>query len=294
MTESLSRILKDAGMLTLLFIPIHQAGVEIFKLFGTKTKEYFEALKYIVFGPEKEKEKLRANYADSLKYWLGERWFSELGRTPRELDPGVRGKWVSGPEARLIESFLLRSLGDSPVSEISDSDIKNVVRIARQSAPEEVQKAIEALEYLLAKKQNDPKKALEVLKLAEPKGKLAGDIKEWTDKLKTLDAKDGTVEIHLDQWRRATVEKYLPGELRAKNELANALKSAEFRYHQTLFWFSTLLAAAESLVISRITDASGLVVFAVFLVSFGALILAPRGTKSLLDAIVGIGSRLKG
>ena len=30
------------------------------------------------------------------------------------------------------------------------------------------------------------------------------------------------------------------------------------------------------------------------LIPFGALLLAPRGTKSLLDAIIGIGSRLRG
>jgi hypothetical protein len=104
-------------------------------------------------------------------------------------------------------------------------------------------------------------------------------------------------------WEEAFNERFLKGAVRARRELANTLKAAEFRYHEVLFRWSTALAVVEAVVIAWMTQALFGTrempfqlwhLWAIGTMTFAATILGSRGSKSLLDAIIGIGSRLKG
>jgi hypothetical protein len=123
------------------------------------------------------------------------------------------------------------------------------------------------------------------------------EISGWIAHLQESDVPVGAL---LEVWRREFIEKHLAGEVRARTELSNALRAAELRYHRTLSRFSQTLAAAEAVgvallvgqvnIVTSPTPLQGVVVGAV---TFGALIVTPQGTKSLLDAVIGLGARLK-
>ena len=88
-------------------------------------------------------------------------------------------------------------------------------------------------------------------------------------------------------------------------ELANSLKSAEYRYHWHLLWASAAIALVEGFFIAAVqstgTGAKELLVVGrtvpvfVFdwIVAAGLLIVFAQGSKSLTDVLVGIGHRMK-
>lgn len=52
MDQSLWDYLKTVLVVTTAFVPIHQAAIEIYKLFGPKARRYWEELTYIIYGEE--------------------------------------------------------------------------------------------------------------------------------------------------------------------------------------------------------------------------------------------------
>jgi hypothetical protein len=299
------------GLVT-VFIPVHQAILEVYKLTGAKQRRYWEALVYIVYGPRG-----RPTWADTVRI------------VPVSLDAlaqGSRTKWMKGPQVDLIQSFLLRAVGDSPVPDVSDADIRNVIEVARLSAPWPIQQLSRMLEQMtraqmsadtaealidsvvIDNAENQPLEGFE--SHAEWTARVREMIERWRDALNDVReraAETGDPPIvnaaMMMLWEEAFNERFLKGAVRARRELANALKAAEFRYHEVLFRWSTVLAVAEAVVLAWMTQAlfgttttpfKPWHLWAVGAMAFAATILGSRGSKSLLDAIIGIGSRLKG
>jgi len=303
MWNHLTEVLTIAGA----FIPIHQAIIEIYKLWGTKARRYWEALAYIVYGPELKPGDLqewRRSWPDAVKGFF----FS----VPTTLHPRFRKEWGHGPQARLIQSFLIRAIGDSPVTEISDADVKNVAQIARMVRPKKIRRVSELLDEMIRSvptkldvaiaqlealpKENEENEDITPKENEEVTALIGTWIKKLED-MKRQNISETVVPGFFMIWRNQFVERFLPGIIRAEKELANAIKASEFRYHRELAWVSAGFAALEAILISAFL-VSPQPRLSWFLTSIafaaGALILAPRGTKSLLDAVIGIGSRLKG
>ena len=220
-------------------------------------------------------------------------------RTLRDPFPVAPYEWHAGPQARLVEAFLARGIGDDPVSEISDADVENVSRIARLVAPEDVQHLLHLLDQLLGGRFASGDTAaglLEKFKIEIHCEWLQKTLNDWISDLKGTDEQTAAVLLH--HWREHIIETHVKGEKRARTELGNAMKAAEYRYHNDIGWASFVLAIFESFAVlwlkrcdSGYTDAE-VPAFAFFLI-LGTLLLAPRGTKGLLDAVIGIGARLK-
>lgn len=285
-------LIERLGFLILLFIPVHWGVIELYKLWGAKVRRYYEALAWIVYGEETPQEDPEARPVG----WVeGFRTGARL--VPEELGPVCRRDWVAGAQRRLIESFVLRALGDSPVAEVSDADIENVVEIVRAAAPPEVRRAVEVLDGLLEAGVAEPEAAARALREIEPPGRLRERIEGWAEALEEASAKDRSVGASLDAWRRWTLEWHLPGELRARTGLANALKSAELRYHRDVARASGILVGIEAVALTWFVGAleGGVPIFLVAaFVPFGVLLLAPKVVKSLVDAVAGVGARLRG
>ncbi|MGH7304911.1 MAG: hypothetical protein ACRELZ_16635 [Candidatus Rokuibacteriota bacterium] len=298
--------------LTTMFIPVHQALLEVYKLTGAKQRRYWEALVYIVYGP-----KGRPTWADTVRI---------VPVSLDTLDQGSRNKWMNGPQVDLIQSFLLRAVGDSPVPDVSDADIRNVTEVARMSAPRPIQQLSRMLEQMTRAQlsvdtadaliasvpiedgQTQPVEGFE--RPADWVALLREVVQRWRDALKAAReqaVKAGSPAIvnpaMVILWEEAFNERFLKGAVRARRELANALKSAEFRYHEVLFRWSTVLAVVEGVVIAWMTQQlfgkatapfEWWHLWAVGGLAFAAMILGSRGSKSLLDAVIGIGTRLKG
>lgn len=286
------RWIGDVGLLTLLFIPVHQGLIELYKLLGAKVRRYYEALAWIVYGHDTP-----SSDPEVKPVGLMEGFRTGARLVPEELGPACRRDWVRGVQRRLIESFVLRAVGDSPVAEVSDADIENVVAVVRAAAPPEVRRTVEVLEGLLESGISDPEAAARALGGIEPKGRVEDEVRGWIAELTDAATSGRSIGPLLAAWRRSFLERHLPGELRARTGLASALKSAELRYHRDLARVSGALAAVEAIAVCLFVGVfeGGIAVFLVTaLVPFGVLLLAPRVTKALLDAVIGVGTRLRG
>ncbi len=289
--------------LVVLFVPLHQSIVEIFKLTGAKPRRYWEALAYIVYGPTNaRKQPWRTRYKRTLKY--------AASRFPFAAEPLLKGYEAhTTPQERLIESFLLRGVGDSPITEVSDSDVKNVIQVIRFVTMEEdpgLAFTSELIDELTRTTPHSPTFIIQRLSqilsdypASEAVRTLASKWIEDINDLRAANAQSDIKPAILFMWRNELNLKYLPAILRAERELPNALKAAEFQYVRHLSWFSTVIAAIEAFIITGLftslqSDPSWSDWIVALLLSFGVLITTPRGTKSLLDAIIGLGNRMKG
>ena len=275
-------LLKAVAILTAAFVPLHQGIIELFKLLSRmKQRRFYQQLAYIVFG-------------DSAKLPFGK-------RTILDPFPCASEKWRTGPQSRLIEAFLARGVGDDPVTEISDADVENVCRISRLAAPDFVQELLHLLDQLLEGRLTDGNAAADFLEEFNRKHnedeQVQQKLKDWITRLKGKD--DQTATVLLYRLREDIVAEYVPGETRARAELGNAMKAAEYRYHNDIGWASFVLAILESVAVVWLVQLghcgpgeAAFLVFAFFLV-LATLLIAPRGTKGLLDAVIGIGAKLK-
>jgi hypothetical protein len=255
-----------------LFTPVHQALLEVFKQFGLRARQYWEALAYIVYGEDWAKG--------------GRRW-TFTTHVPNSI--GTIGKeWANGPQGRLIESFLLRSVGDTPSTDLSDADIANTARVARLAAGHagRVGGVLDDLVRVVPRSSQELVRVLEALQEDGGDRAVNEQLRAWADLAR--DEPDVS-PARLLVWRAQFNQKFLPGVIRAEVELPNALKSAEYRYHWYLRWASMVLAAIEGLVIAA---AWAFNPFA-WLVAAGLLFVFPQATKSLTDALVGIGKRFR-
>ncbi|MDT4329160.1 hypothetical protein ACQE3E_07920 [Methylomonas sp. MED-D] len=287
--------LYDAIGLTATFIPFHQGIIELWKLFGSRTRRYWEALNYIVYGTENgfdDNEELKRSASDILKGFV-------VG-IPTTFPKRIRDHYKkSGKQTRLIQSFLLRSVGDSPITEVSDADIRNVSDISKLMAPLGVQQTATALDELIRLNIRNPNDAQNILDavlttLDDHKDKiLKNTLRNWINILSTEGQDVSPALFYV--WRVQFIESFLPGVIRAERELANALKSAEFRYHRQLRSFSAFLAFIEAISINFVFIASCSFYTQIigFLFGFGALTLGSEAGKSLLQTIVGIGARFR-
>jgi hypothetical protein len=207
---------------------------------------------------------------------------------------------TSGPaghtaEHRLIQSFLLRAVGDNPVTEISEADVRNVAEVVREAADPAARAVSRALEDLVRRGERSTAEVKEALQHAAPQ---EGPVREWVDRmLRTLSGSDVTVARLVGE-QTSFDERFIEGIGRARRELPNALKAAEFDAHRNLHYASMWLAVAEAVIIGFAGGAVAKPTPKAFdplsaMVGFGLLMVLPRGTKSLTDAIVGLGARLK-
>lgn len=279
MNDFLSReFLEFVGSFTL----VHQALIDLFKLTGIRARRYAEALAYIVFGRTTPPPGAVAR----------RRSFVMWGALPANWPAAVFGSWQEGPEATLIQSFLLRTVGDSPVADVSDSDIENAVRIARRVAGPELERASLLLDELVRRgvtKADDIAMALG--SLSPTSAPLVALVQRWLGEI----AGQPVISVALlADWRRELNQRLIPGVERAQAELANALKAAEYRYHGELHLCSLALAIIEGAAIGCLSASDSSEMLLNGIVAAGLLLVLPRGTKSLTDALLGIGARLRG
>ncbi|MEQ1794314.1 MAG: hypothetical protein ABL970_09010 [Nitrospira sp.] len=288
--------------LLVVFVPFHQSVVEIFKLTGTKTRRYWEALAYIIYGPT----------LSSGKPQNKSKYMPTISSFPATIDPLLRDNDAhTTPQERLIQSFLLRGVGDSPVTDISDSDVKNVIQVIRFATMKKdpgLSFASELIDELIRTAPHSPtfltQRFSSLLKDYPDSQPVRTLTRKWIEEIDALRATSAQLDIKpaiLFMWRNELNLKFFPAILRAERELPNALKAAEFQYVSHLSRFSSSIAGAEALIISGLFTGLqkeacwlSLDTIAVLALSFGALITAPRGTKSLLDAVIGLGNRMKG
>ncbi len=315
-------------------VAFHQAAVEVFKLLSkSKARNYYDALAYIVYGPSDEPfvasaKRVLASLVSKpalvplrVQVDLRQQTLSripasgpgELAAPTAELSAdaapsqaiserspdttvGQSSDWVDGIEGRLIESFLLRSVGDDPVAEISDRDVENVANVARLGAPADVRRTIEWLDSLIARGTTDPAAAADALAKIPAGPELKKEIQAWVRALRSKQP-PRAVGALLEAWRAEFVERHLPAEVRARMELGNAFRAAEYRYHRVVHRFSFALAAVEAGLIAWGLTANGgasawVTALAGGALAFGVLSVAPPAGKSLLDAVMGLGKRL--
>jgi hypothetical protein len=263
-----------------LFAPVHQGAIDAFKLLGLRSRQYWEALAWVVYGEGWSKRPGA---------------FTFCGDAPRRtLDPQRLARWRSGPQVRLIESFLLRSIGDSPVTELSDADVANASRIARAEAGHagRVGAALEEIVRSLPRSSSELVRLLGDLREEGPDAQpeVNEQLEEWR---RAAESSPDVIPAELLVWRAQFNERFLPGVVRAEVELPNALKSAEYRYHWYLRVASATLAVAEGAIIAWGLNFTGTTLALGWFVAAGALLVLPQGTKSLTDALLGIGRRFR-
>lgn len=292
------------------FVVLHQAIVELFKLTGVKSRRYWEALAYIVYGPtlsqggKKQARRLRSDVFSSQPstidpFFLGER----ADRTTRPY---------TSPQERLIQSFLLRGVGDSPVTDVSDADIRNVIQVVRLAELNQGDSGLavtsELLDELLRTAPHDPAFIAQQflhIKQEHPTSILISLLDKWISDLPSLLVQGNVKPATLAVWRAELNQQYFQAILRAERELPNALKAAEFQYVRHLGKFSLLTAGigaiSVTVLLAGLEADSKLKVsldwydyLIAFGLSAGVLATVPRGTKSLLDAVIGLGNRMKG
>jgi hypothetical protein len=287
LTEASQKVALVVGML----VPFHQAAIELWKLLGKKLARYYEALVYIIHGwVPLPGRRPRMGHLGPL-----ENLFSGARLVPPALGPDQRRDWASGSEGRLMESFFLRGVGDSPETEISGTDIDNVVAIVRANSPLSVRHVLTVLDELLASGATDPVIAAVALDNVEPRDGVDPMLRAWSRVLRSDAGGARPVGVLLHLWRQQFLEEHLPGELRARTELGNAFKAAEYRYHNDLTRASLYLAVLEAAAVAWLVHGNQAWITAgAFVVALGGLLVLPRGTKGILDAITGIGSRLAG
>jgi hypothetical protein len=269
---------------------LHQGLVELYKLlFAYKMRQYWQALAYIVYGPTLNPASV------TWKPGPMDRLSNTVARQPRTLAPEVRRAWDGGPQDRLIQSFLLRAVGDSPVTEISDADVRNVVEIVRDAADREkagagrVSRTLEELLRLGERRRDRIAAALQGVEGA------SSDVTAWLQgRIASLAGQDEIGAAQLTVLQQEFDREFVPGIVRARREMGNALKAAEFKYHRNLHAVSAVLAAIEGVVVACLMGIKDRPQFVIAVViAFGLLLVVPRGTKSLTDAIIAIGGKLK-
>lgn len=287
------------GILTAL-VPFHQAIVEVFKLTGVQSRRYWEALAYIVYGPTLTSDKTRRK----------KKYRDAVSSVPSTIDPLlINSKVQTTPQERLIESFLLRGVGDSPVTDISDSDIQNMIQVIRfaemQQGDRGLAFASELLDELIRTVPHTSDfliHRLTQLRRDNPHSRVGELIDKWVSELQTTAPGKSPKEVRpavLFIWRNELNLAYFPAILRAERELPNALKAAEFQYVRHLSRFSSGVAGIEAMLavmmLNKLQDTLKMLDLGIALVlCFGVLVSVPRGTKSLLDAVIGLGNRMKG
>lgn len=240
------------------------------------------------------------NSMDQKSLGFVEQWIGPERLVPATLGAGIQREWVSGAQRNIVEAFALRALGDSPVAEISDADIQNVIQVVRQAAPIAVRRTIETLNMLLEGTEKSREAVVSVLERISPQGELKDTIAAWIRDLNGSDALP--VNVVVAGWRRDLIETHLIGEIRARVDLANSLKSAEYRYHGDIRRASAVLAAVESVLLMLmlsggnlldVTKPTGVNLMLVGLMCFGFLVVLSQASKSVLDIIVGFAGRIK-
>ena len=216
-------------------------------------------------------------------------------KLPTTLSPTVRKRWESGSEERLIQSFLSRSLGDSPVTEISDADVRNVVDIVRQAAPEEAGRISRLLDDLVRSATRNSQEIIAAFaRLQIQTAALGVWIERWIVPLQ------GEVNpAVLVAAENSFDAQFVPGTLRARRELGNAVKAAEFQYHRHLHRATLILAVPEAIAVTYLVGVTkqhcwlSWDTLASCVIAYGLLLVAPRMSKSLTDAVIAIGERLR-
>jgi hypothetical protein len=193
----------------------------------------------------------------------------------------------------------LRAVGDNPVSEISDSDIQNVIRVVRLRAPKPVRHTIESLNAMIETGEKSRDNVTRILSTIEP-GPLRPTIQGWLTELKQ--GTEAPVQLLLGSWRRELIETNLSAELRARVDLGNSLKSAEYRYHQDIRRASVIIAVVEGISLGALAGNGQLADLGTFstldawifgILCFGFLLVLPQATKGILDIITGLATRIK-
>ncbi len=295
--DSLNRLLStDFLALIAVFAPVHQGLIELFKLTGVKVRRYWEALLYVVYGNvygprETPPSPLLLN--------------KPMGTIPAGLTEETRRSWWDGPQRRLIESFVLRAVGDDPVTDISDADIRNVIRIALMAAGPDCRQIVEGLDDMIRSGVRERADIEAGLAAFTPRdAAVLATVEDWK---KTVEKATAVSPALLVAWREAFVEGFVPGVVRAERELGNAIKAAEYRYHRQLHWATVVFALAEAGMIAGLLRNGALgklegaaeawsvtALPVVFFAAFGLLLVTPSISKSLTDALVGLGDRLRG
>jgi hypothetical protein len=298
--------------LVLMLVPVHQGLVEAFKtVTGIKLRRYFEAIAEIVYGPGYElltatsggrgldngSELLAGEQPNTVqkiaRLSIGEWVGSKAKLVPKELGRERRLEWVQGAQRRLVESFVQRGVGDSPNPDISEQDIENVITIIREEATAYVRDAARRLRYLAQHGSGSPADAAATLRGIDATGDAGTQINRWADEVEKLHT--GTaVDVALRAYKDMFVERFLPREHAARIELPNILKSAELRYHFDLLRISILVAIAEGIAVSYISDRfNGVDALLVTLITATSLFVLSQGSKGLVDTLIGLGARLK-
>jgi hypothetical protein len=282
-------LLSTVAAITGALVPVHQGLVEAYKAVSKiKMRRYFEALAEVMYGAE-----YTAPPGGGGDLGLGERLFSAARLVPARLGAETRRKWVRGAEARLIESFVQRGVGDSPTPDVSEQDVENVVRVIRERKTEEVRDTARRLRLLAARGAPTGAEAAGILESIPAHGDVKKQLKKWATELRKLTSPSG-VGMAIDSYHQYFIEQFLPEEHAARIALPNSLKSAELRYHNDLMRTSTMLAIAEGVIVAQLVQIGSYWenVFAGFAAAAGVF-LAAQGSKGLLDAIVGLGARLR-
>jgi hypothetical protein len=279
---------REFGEVILAVSVLHQGLVELYKLVVSyKVRQYWQALAYVVYGPGLHPASVMPQPLSPL-----DRLANTVAREPRTLASKVRKEWSGGAQDRLIQSFLLRAVGDNPVTEVSDADVRNVVEIVRDAADRErpgVGRMSRAFEDVLRLGERKGEKIVAALGRIEIQDH---DARRWLEeRVGPLTGEVSAAELTAQQqeFDRA----FVPGVARARREMANALKAAEFKYHRNLHAASAVLAAAEAALVAWAMNIKGWDGVMATVVGFGLLLVVPRGTKSLTDALIAIGGRLK-
>jgi hypothetical protein len=331
-------LIKEVLILSALLSPIHVGLVEAIKLTGVRVRRYYEALASIVYarvpedstadatsgakpavqGEDPSTAKLapaaQEAVADSRRdppLAFLEEWFRHTRLTPEWIGPGARREWAQGAQRNVVEAFALRALGDSPTAEISDQDVRNVIRVVRAAAPASVRLVVETFDALIQSGVNDPATVVAALRNAHREIAAASPtdhrVRARLESLLSVlgdPSTAGSVAPLLAQWWRKFIEDELPGEMLARVDLMNCLRAAEYRYHQDVRVWSAWIALAEALAVG-IAVRKGILALQVAepaayltalfagVVTVGLLLVLPQTSKSLLDMIKGLGDRLR-
>jgi hypothetical protein len=203
----------------------------------------------------------------------------------------------------------LRGVGDSPVTDVSDADVRNVIQVARFAEMNQGDRGVavtsELLDELLRTAPHNATFVVQqLLRITQeyPTSRVVALLNKWKSDLSTLPSPSDVKPATLTIWRTELNQQYFQAILRAERELPNALKAAEFQYVRHLAKFSSLAAAIEALfvttILASLTSCSIPLAWydyvLALILSFRVLATVPRGTKSLLDAVIGLGKRMGG
>jgi hypothetical protein len=284
-------LLENFAVTTAAFIPVHQGAVEAIKsLTRIKLRRYFEAIAGVVYGRDFE----RVPGADRATRLGRLEWLVDDARiVPAKLGAERRRAWVRGAERQLVEAFMIRGVGDSPNPEISDADVENVARIIREEAAPALREAARRLRLLVAQGVADGRDAAAIAREIPAEGELRAELDAFAARVGGL-ATPTAVNVEVNAFAQAFVERFMQREYVARIELPNALKSAELRYHMDLLRISTLVALLEAIAIVQLIPGTTAERLFGGIAAAALLFVGSQGSKGLLDALIGLGGRLRG